>query len=266
MVYERFADLSREEPMLYLAAWDRDLAPGVTYGPVIRDIYIVECCSSGYGSVVVNGTEFPVGPGDCYVLFPGDTVLHTADRVHPRSGAWCAVDGRIFGQVLSRLRISSQSPFAPREAFDEIYGYLQEMITARQARDPGADLRCSGLVYGMLGALLRHAPSLTDPHCWVQKAVGIMETRYSEPLSVRAIADGVGLDRSYFSTLFKDVTGETPHAYLTSLRIRKACSLLKETDRTVAQVASCVGVDPQNFSRLFREQTGMTPRSFRKMQ
>lgn len=263
MIYEHFINRYREEPVLYVADWDRDIAPGAVYGPVIRDIYLVECCASGYGSVVINGVEYPICPGDCYVLFPGDTVMHKADLKEPRRGAWCAVDGLMLGQVFSRLGISSTAPFAPKAAFKEIYQHVDALVRMQSETDAGADFRRAGLIYSMLGAFMRYSASASDKHRWIEKAVGIMEARYHESLSVSLVADEVGLERSYFSTLFKEQVGVSPHAYLVSLRIRKACALLSRKDLPVGQIASSVGLDSRNFARLFKKETGKTPKEYR---
>ena len=81
-------------------------------------------------------------------------------------------------------------------------------------------------------------------------------------MTVADLAAAVGLDRAYFSTLFKSVTGTTPYAYLTALRVRKACALLKSTNIPVSEVADAVGIDPQNFARIFRRITGKSPREY----
>lgn len=266
MIYEHFADKHREGPILYVADWDRDLAPGASYGPVCRDIYIIECCSSGYGSMIINQQEFPISPGDCYVLLPGDTVTHMASYETPRSGVWCGVDGRGLHQVFSRLKISSTSPYAPREAFAEVYKYIEELIQIRNDTDPGAEFRQAGVIYEMIAALLRHSTVTTDKQRWVQKAVGIIEARYAEHLSTQSLADEVGLDRSYFCKLFAAEAGSPPHAYINSLRVRKACTMLMRKEYSIEQISSAVGLDPQNFTRLFKRETGMTPTEYKKKQ
>ena len=91
-----------------------------------------------------------------------------------------------------------------------------------------------------------------------------METNYHNDISVTTLANEIGLERSYFSTVFKAKTGVSPYAYLTSLRIKKAVSLMKEGWLTTGEIASAVGLDPQNFARIFQREHGMSPRQYRK--
>ena len=264
MRHENFIKEHREEPTICHCGRDENLKPGVVYGPVIRDIYIVECCTGGYGSVIVNGVEYPLENGDCYFLFPGDTVTHTAAKKEPREGVWCAFDGLQIGSVLKKAGITSTSPFAPKAAFSEITGIVKRVVDMKEENDAGADLRRTSLVYSILGSLMRYTSAASDKNIWVKKAIGIMETNYHENIKIEDIAFETGLDRSYFSTLFKARTGKTPHAYLTSLRIKKACTLIEQQGFSVSQAAISVGLDARNFSRLFKKETGKTPREFMK--
>lgn len=243
---------------------DYDLKPGARYGPVIRNIYIIECCTGGLGSVVINGREFPIKAGDCYVLLPGDAIIQTADEVTPRRGYWCAVDGARVGHYLAMAGIRSDAPFAPPEAFDAIAGQLEFLFRMREENDPGADLRRSACLYTVFGELLRRRTAAVDRDSIVQKAVSVMEARYNQPLTVEQIAEDVGLERCYFSTVFKAETGTSPHRYLTGLRLEKACTLMDQEGCTVAEAAASVGLDPENFARLFRRYMGTTPGEYRK--
>lgn len=264
MRYEHFAKEHREEPVVCHCGMDENLKPGIRFGPVIRDIYIVECCTGGFGSVIINGNEYPIQKGDCYFLFPGDTVIHTAADVNPREGVWCAMDGLGIGAVLRKAGITSVSPFAPKEAFCEITEAVKGIVDMMDENDAGADLRRTSLIYAVLGALMKYTSVLSDKNIWVKRAVGIMETNYHENITVEDVALQTGLDRSYFSTLFKAQTGKTPHAYLTSLRIKKACTLMEQEDLSVSEVAQSVGLDPRNFARLFKKETGKTPKEYMK--
>ena len=136
------------------------------------------------------------------------------------------------------------------------------MLHDFHSRDAGTLPRQAGSIYGLLGELLKDKPSSTREDT-ISKAIGIMEETYSESITVEALAETLGLDRSYFSSLFKKKTGCTPHGYLIALRIRKARFLLLNTDHSIAEISELVGLDPRNFARLFRKETGETPLSYR---
>lgn len=248
-------------PSVLYCEKEYDLLPGECYGPVIRDVYIAECCTEGYGSVVINGQQFPVSPGDCYILLPGDTVIHTADAVNPRKGYWCAVDGLNLGQLFREAGISSENPFAPKELFPQLCSCIQKMVGDWEKDDAGKMLRETAYIYEFLGVLMRNRKtSVSDDR--IERAIGLMETKYHEHLSIDEIAREIGLERSYFSILFKEKTTVSPHKYLTSLRIHKACDLIEKEGCSVAEAAAATGLDPCNFARVFKRETGKTPMEY----
>ncbi len=263
MLYQRFLKEHSDAPTLCYAARDKNLTPGVTYGPVIRDVYIVECCVSGYGSVIINGAEFTVSPGDCYILLPGDTIIHTADKTEPRSGVWCALSGLDVGRCLARAGIDSKHPYAPNSAFKKITDIIEKMLVIKSKQDMGADLYRTACIYEMLSALL-DGYSYSDSDSLINKAIGFIEAQYYKKLTVTDVANAVGLERSYFSTVFKQKTGITPHEYINRFRIQKSCIMLKQGVSSVASVADAVGLDPQNFARIFKKEMGMSPLCYKK--
>ena len=93
----------------------------------------------------------------------------------------------------------------------------------------------------------------------IEMAIGLMETKYPVHLSVDDIADEIGLERSYFSVLFKEKTSVSPHKYLTSLRIRKACDLIEKEKCSISEAATLTGLDPCNFARIFKREMGKSP-------
>ena len=260
---ERIIGEHKYEPIVYYSGIDKDIKPGTRYGPVRRDVFLIECCNDGYGAIIVNGKEFKITPRSCYFLFPGDMVTHVTDDKEPREGYFCAVAGMQLATELKRAGITSSSPFAPPEVFDEIYAHVKELYLTRDEADYGAELRRTAHIYNILGALLRTGTAV-DKNTWIQKAIGYMEKNYQNPISVAEIAAEIGLDRSYFSTLFKEQTGTPPHSYLTGIRIKRAAVMIKEGGYTMAAIAESVGLDPENFTRLFRKQTGMTPKEYKK--
>lgn len=68
----------------------------------------------------------------------------------------------------------------------------------------------------------------------------------------------------HLARLFKATTGQTIHEYITDVRLRKAMTLLAETDCSAKELAHKVGFStPAGFTAAFRGATGQTPRQFR---
>ena len=248
-------------PMVVYCSRER-LKKASRFGPVIRRFIVVECNEVGHGGIIINGKEFSFGPGRCYVLLPGDTVMQLCDGDDPRGGIYCILDAPQLVMYLKEAGVSSENPFLPDALFGEVHRWVEKMIEDFACHDAGTPMRQAGNIYGLLGALLRSKPAAKSDA--IEKVIGMMDANYPEPLSVEQLARMVGLERTYFSSLFKAKTGYSPYQYLTALRIQKACLLLKDTQLSISDVAELVGLDARNFARLFKKETGKTPLSYRK--
>jgi AraC family transcriptional regulator len=80
-------------------------------------------------------------------------------------------------------------------------------------------------------------------------------------VSLNAVAREACLSRYHLHRAFTKVFGQTPHAYLTTLRLEKAHSLLRRGN-SVTEVCMTVGFSSvSSFGRLYRKQFGCTPSS-----
>lgn len=101
-----------------------------------------------------------------------------------------------------------------------------------------------------------------------QKLLDILEyvnTHYQEPLQAEELATSVGFSPSHFRRIFKELTGKTPNLYLQTVRIEKACALLKnDHSMSVEQIARSVGYhDIKHFYYVFKKITGSLPKRYR---
>lgn len=96
--------------------------------------------------------------------------------------------------------------------------------------------------------------------------VEIIQVQYQRPeLSVKTVADIVGLTPNYISTLFKTNLGITIYEYLTFVRIEAAKNMLFEGSLNITQIAETCGFSSiYSFSRAFRRVTGLGPSQFSK--
>jgi AraC-like DNA-binding protein len=96
------------------------------------------------------------------------------------------------------------------------------------------------------------------------KARDLADARYWEPLGVQQLADAAGLSRAHFSREFRAAFGESPHSYLLTRRMERAAALLRNTDRSVADVCLSVGLQSiGSFTTTFKRTYGVTPTAYR---
>lgn len=84
-------------------------------------------------------------------------------------------------------------------------------------------------------------------------------------ISLDSVSGILGINASYFSSLFKRNMGVNFVDYLTDLRMQAAKELLADPLRSTAEVAGLVGYENANyFTRAFKKKTGMTPTDYRR--
>jgi len=92
-----------------------------------------------------------------------------------------------------------------------------------------------------------------------------LDEHYAEPLKIDDLARRFCLSRQYFTRLFRQASGQTPHSYLTHVRLRHATALLADRALTIKEVAARVGFDDAfYFARCFKCHTGLTPSQYRE--
>jgi AraC-like DNA-binding protein len=96
------------------------------------------------------------------------------------------------------------------------------------------------------------------------RAKDLADARYFESLGVDDMARAAGLSRAHFSREFRRAFGESPHAYLLTRRLERAAALLRNSDRSVADVCFSVGLQSVgSFTTSFTRTFGMPPTSYR---
>ena len=96
------------------------------------------------------------------------------------------------------------------------------------------------------------------------RAKDLADARYFEPLGVDDMASAAGLSRAHFSREFRAAFGESPHNYLLTRRMERAAALLRNTDRSVADICFSVGLQSVgSFTTTFKRTYGVTPTAYR---
>lgn len=83
-------------------------------------------------------------------------------------------------------------------------------------------------------------------------------------IGVGDLAAAAAVSRSGLQRKLKQTMGITPQELLSEARIKRACQLLRTSDKTVAEVAYACGFsDPKYFSKCFKQSTGKTPSEYK---
>jgi AraC-like DNA-binding protein len=107
---------------------------------------------------------------------------------------------------------------------------------------------------------MAHAP----PARHLLRAKDLADSRYREPLDVAALARVAHLSTAHLSREFRRVFGETPHKYLLTRRLERAAALLRNTDRSVADICLMVGLHSiGSFTTSFGRAYGASPAAYR---
>lgn len=87
---------------------------------------------------------------------------------------------------------------------------------------------------------------------------------YSEPVSLVSLSDYIHLSPSYVSSMFKAFMGIGFKEYLTRVRMKKACEMLRDTGMKVYEIAIKAGYsDYISFIKSFKKEIGLTPQKYR---
>lgn len=100
---------------------------------------------------------------------------------------------------------------------------------------------------------------------YAEQIQNYVRQHYIDGFTSVQVQEACGLSYKYAGTLFKEVTGQTIKEYQCTLRLRKAEQLLKETNKSIAEIAQLTGFsDVFYFSKIFHRKKGCPPGEYRK--
>jgi 2-isopropylmalate synthase len=94
--------------------------------------------------------------------------------------------------------------------------------------------------------------------------IGYIQTHYDD-VTLEVLSEQFDLSKPYLSRYIKEKSGMTFQEAVKKARMKKARTMLKETNQTVESIATYVGYDSvEHFNRLFKKTYDMTPVQFRR--
>ena len=243
-------------------------APSYSFGPIIRDRYILHYVFEGEGVLRIDDKELKVKSNSFFLLPPDVLVQYQADEKNPWQYAWIHFHGFKSTEIVRSIGITRKEPvYVPIEENSQLKDAVINLIMYKEN-----EYACIGYMYILFDKMnrwTRHVEKKAGTNLrtmnYMREAIQYINTKYCESIMVQQIADHCGVDRAYLSKIFKYATGNTLQEYLIQFRIKRAKQLLKDTDLSVKYVSYSVGYnDPFTFSKVFKKQEGVSPSVWRK--
>lgn len=279
--YIHLQGINRDQEIALVQCGHQKTTSSYGYGPMIRDHYLIHLIVSGKGRLSLHNRIYSIGAETCFLIYPHQIAYYEADREEPWEYYWIGICGYNIERILEQAGFSYSRFILPLLLKEPVQKTLKQMVGS--ITDPEIELLLNGLLRVTLHYLVRNNElvdstytnnSIADPKAasrlpnmdeeYVHIITSIIQTSYMQDIRVENIAERLGLNRSYLTSIFRKHTGKSIRSFLTEFRIEQACILLKDNRRNIASVASEVGFnDPLFFSRSFKAIKGISPREYR---
>jgi AraC-like DNA-binding protein len=213
----------------------------------------------GYtGKVLMDGLAFPIQPGYVSLMPPGTLSETHFPELSRHVYAHFAFPSEAGGAVPIRAMFDLGGDFVPiLQSFEQALDYFSTQMLRAEVR-----------LWDLLWLLAEKSASTGTPaaryHPAVERALERIEMRLTEPISVAALAEEVGLSHNHLTRLFRAATGTTVTGYIQKRRVQRARHLLIYSTLPIKAIAAEIGLrDLHQFNKLIRRALGEAPRQVR---
>ncbi len=228
--------------------------------------YITE----GERYLLVGDRFYHLIPGDIFLISPGveHRTLDVNNDIYSRFTA--SVDPSILPVNVERRIENGLHIVRPDQSTRaEIDAEAEILLRSINTDEQGIDALSA--VIRMIYLLLSEesdADIMTVANPTLDRMSGILdylEKHYTENVNINALSEKFYISEFYLCRLFKEYAGKTILTYLTELRIKHACRLLRSTSEPIKRVARSSGYGSVSaFGKAFRTIVGSSPGEYRR--
>lgn len=224
-----------------------------------HNYFEIEIILSGTGRHFFNGTEHRLSRGTCYLLTPVD--FHEVQVQEPVELINISFDETCLSEQMLQLLP------AAAKILQEAEGALERLVMAAKLLEYEceSDGSCkTQLLEYLLSGFLRKEQRATSQAqlTGIGRAISYMELHFREKITLEQLSRLSGYNPTYFSELFRKVTGQSYIQRLKELRLRYAAMLLR-SGLSVSDVCYASGFcSLSNFLAAFKKKYGVAPKAF----
>ncbi len=255
---------------LYQVGYEKCL-PTHSFGPVIRDFYVMHLLVSGSGWLESEGKKISLHKGDLFLVPVGKSVRYYANPDDPYEYYWVGFYGTNAVQIMSLLGFlkGNKLVISSGEHFDEVRSLFEKMVIYNDERSVKENLLMLGYFYQIVGSLTPNdieANPENENATILNRLLRYIEFNYNTPITMEVLESVASMHRSNIYKLFMKTQGVSPTQYIVNYRLDRALDLLKNTDYSLKKIASLVGYnDSAYLCRIFRQRYKKTPLEARRL-
>lgn len=236
----------------------------------IELMYVME----GELCILLDGKNHTARRGD--LAFVGSMLSHSVTA----SDKGCLFLLIEFGPAFTNNRFDGIAALAPREPvlnpsthpeMAAILPLLEEIVEERRTPTEESELVVAGNISKAAAYLCRalskkeaaRGGTAERRRLTAEQVLDFITYHYREELTVSEVAERMGYSVCSFCRIVKREFGKSFHVLLNEERIKKACSLLYDTDLPIYRIAREVGfAEAKSFCRVFKGIMGCTPSTY----
>ncbi|TWF54792.1 AraC family transcriptional regulator [Neorhizobium alkalisoli] len=240
------------------------------FAPHAHDTFSIGAIDKGAQIATIRGTREASGPGDLYLINPGE--IHDGA---PREGGYryrmIYPDMALLREILEDV---TGKPFQGTPAFGRQIlrdqALADAFYRAHVTLEEGAGaLETSQPMFEVLDAVFRrHGSSIIIPADTreknaVERARDYLVENFADDVGLEELASVAGLSRAHLIRAFRRQFHITPHSFLTDIRVQHARRRLRQGGQPAEIALECGFADQAHFTRHFKARSGLTPGQYR---
>lgn len=232
----------------------------------VHDVVELVCLKKGNVAMTIGGEKIFLSAGDIAISFP--TVPHSYDEVSDDAEGITLI---FMPGVIQEFHPAFRT-MVPKSAWIPVRAQHARVCTLVEQFMQLTEDEMKYLQLGylhLLVAYLMPSINLVPVNRHVEMGLSYQVFHYisqhfTEPLSLESVAHALGISRIHLSHIFSQQLHINFRQYINTLRIDRACALLRDPANSISQIAYLCGYgNPRTFHRAFLSQCNMPPKQYR---
>lgn len=233
--------------------------PNHKVGPLTREYYLLHFIIEGKGYYKVKD-KYDLGPGDVFLIKPGETILYESDTEEPWTYYWIGFDSPKIDNLLNEIFKKSYALHLDNiDWIKKIFLEISKCDYYSEISQFYITSKLYEIIYYLFKANNLHYVSTGDDV--VSKIVLYINDHISETISINDLCKSFGFSRSRIFSLFKEKMGISIKEYIVNTKLDRAWILLEHNRiLSVQEVSWLVGYSNyQSFFKSFKNKFGISP-------